>query len=585
MPDAALPLGLLLGLGSIFVYLTSGYGTSMLALWVAGLVTLVVYFWSRSAPAPRFPGRELIVPPALMLGFAPLYLALVHRWPVQVSSDETAIMDVARQYAAQPNVDPFGLSTYLARPALLFLAWGDLGELIGGIDLFHMRLLHGAFGLLTIGASYLLFRQLLPRGWAVFAACVLGFSHAFFMISRLAMRENTAVLLEVIALALLLWGLRNDHMLSTFLGGFVAGLCFYVYFPARATFFVWVLFLIVLGVLFRSEFPARRIAKAGLIGSVGFLLMASPVVIAESKQPDTPGSLPQKETLLIYPEARELQRTWVFESTVAGGMWKNISWGLTTFNNKIADHGFIYENKGHGFVDPLTGIFVWVGVLAVGIRLFRRRGDPGELLALCGFIVLWLSFAFLINKAPNYTRLLITLPFVAYFVAVTTRFLAGRVQLLAADWRPQWADRARMGFVGVTITALAALNLAIAWDFIQEGRKNGEPIGSTGRYIESHRDVPGKKFYLAADDGSYMYYTFGNSFSDRLRLFAHDGQVGQNILPGNLNGFEASPPFAIFMTRALWTVAERDLMASYPNAQLHDVMPDGSRVVLEVPAS
>ena len=75
VPDAALPLGLLLGLGSIFVYLTSGYGTSMLALWVAGLVTLVVYFWSRSAPAPRFPGRELIVPPALMLVFAPLYLA------------------------------------------------------------------------------------------------------------------------------------------------------------------------------------------------------------------------------------------------------------------------------------------------------------------------------------------------------------------------------------------------------------------------------------------------------------------------------------------------------------------------------
>ena len=318
VPDSALPLGLLLGLASILVYITTGYGTSMLALWVASFVTLTVYFWSRSAPAPRFPRREVVVPPALMLAFAPLYLALVHRWPVQVSSDETAIMDVARQYAVQPNVDPFGLSTYLARPALLFLAWGDLGELIGGIDLFHMRLLHGAFGLLTIGASYLLFRQLLPRGWAVFAAGVLGLSHAFFMISRLAMRENTAVLVEVIALALLLWGLRNDHMLSTFLGGFVAGLCFYVYFPARATFPVWVLFLILLGVLFRSEFPVRRIVRAGLIGTAGFLLMASPIVIAESKAPDTAGSLPQKETLLIYPEARELQRTWVFESKRCG---------------------------------------------------------------------------------------------------------------------------------------------------------------------------------------------------------------------------------------------------------------------------
>lgn len=584
MPDSALPLGLLLGLGSILVYLTTGYGTSMLALWVASLVTLTAYFWSRSAPVPRFPRREVIVPPALMLAFAPLYLAAVHRWPVQVSSDEVAIMDVAQQYAAQPNVDPFGLSTYLARPALLFLAWGDLGELIGGIDLVHMRLLHGAFGLLTIGASYLLFRQLLPRGWAVFAACVLGLSHAFFMISRLAMRENTAVLLEVIALALLLWGLRNDHMLSTFLGGFVAGLCFYVYQPARATFPVWVMFLIVLGVLFRSEFRVRRIVRAGLIGAVGFVLMATPLLYAESKAPYVPGSVQQKETLLLYPEAREVQKDWVFESSVAAGMWKNISWGLTTFNSKIVDHGFIYLNEGHGFVDPLTGIFLWVGVLFVGIRLFRRRGDPGELFALCTFVVLWLSFAFLINKAPNYTRLLITLPFVAYFVAVATRFLAGRVQLIASEWRPQRADQARMGFVGVTIAALAALNLAIAWDFIQDGRKNGDAIGSTGRYIESHRDVKGKKFYLAADDGSYKYYSFGNSYSDRLRLFAHDGQIGQQIPPDGLNGFKASPPFAIFMTRALWTVAQKDLMASYPNAQLHDVMPDGSRVVLEVPA-
>ena len=33
-----------------------------------------------------------------------------------------------------------------------------------------------------------------------------------------------------------------------------------------------------------------------------------------------------------------------------------------------------------------------------------------------GFVVLWLSFALLVNKAPNYTRLLITLPFVAYLV-------------------------------------------------------------------------------------------------------------------------------------------------------------------------
>ena len=71
-----------------------------------------------------------------------------------------------------------------------------------------MRLLHALFGLLTIAAMYVLMRQLLPRGWAIFATCIFGVSHSFFMISRLAMRENTAVLVATVAFALLLWGLR-----------------------------------------------------------------------------------------------------------------------------------------------------------------------------------------------------------------------------------------------------------------------------------------------------------------------------------------------------------------------------------------
>ena len=66
------------------------------------------------------------------------------------------------------------MSFYLNRPALLFIGWGKLGELLGGFDLFHMRLLHALFGLLTIAAVYVLMRQLLPRGWAIFATCIFG---------------------------------------------------------------------------------------------------------------------------------------------------------------------------------------------------------------------------------------------------------------------------------------------------------------------------------------------------------------------------------------------------------------------------
>ena len=107
------------------------------------------------------------------------------------------------------NVDPFGVSTYLSRPAGLFVVWGKLGELIGGIDLFHMRLLHAVVGLATVGVCYALFRLMLPRTWAAFATILVAASHSLFMLSRLAMRENTALLAVVLSLTLLLWGLRR----------------------------------------------------------------------------------------------------------------------------------------------------------------------------------------------------------------------------------------------------------------------------------------------------------------------------------------------------------------------------------------
>ncbi len=123
------------------------------------------------------------------------------------------------------------------------------------------------------------------------------------MISRLAMRENTAVLAEVVALALLLWGLRNDHELATFLGGVVAGVGFYVYFPARITFPLWLLYLVGVAFLLRSRFPRRRLVELGAIATAGLVLMAAPLTIAESRIP-VGDKQPNQETLLIFDQAR-----------------------------------------------------------------------------------------------------------------------------------------------------------------------------------------------------------------------------------------------------------------------------------------
>jgi hypothetical protein len=575
----AFAIGALAGAASLLIYRSNGYSRTMLWLWLLGLAGLSVFFWSRNRALPRVTRRDFLAPLGLMAVFSPLYLLALYRWPVQVSGDEVAIVDVAEDYAQPQGVDPFGLSYYLSRPVLLFLAWGKLGELFGGFDLYHMRLLHAVFGLLTIAATYALLRQLLPRSWAIFASAVLGSSHAFLMISRLAMRENTAVLVAVVGFALLLWGLRNEHALATFLGGVVAGLGFYVYFPARVTMPIWLAFLVLLGLTSRRTFPVRRLVLAGSIALAGFLLMATPITIAESKIQSVPGpsdSEPQRETLMIYADAREKQRQWVFAPTVWEGYKKNVDWGLGTFNNKVADEGFIYRNAGHGFVDPLTGILLWLGVGLLLVRLVRRRADEGVLLAVSGFLILWLSFAFVVNKAPNYTRLLVTLPFVAYLVTQAVRWLAGR-------W--QSVPRASAVITAGALTALVCWNLAIAWDFVQDGRRDGEVIGSTGRYVTAHSDRPNQKFFITAPGGGWDYYSYGHSiaYENRLKMFAaRDEQVPPAVDLNSLGAFASQAPFALFLRREAYDQVAQQLIQRYPSGRVRNVIPSGTHVVFEV---
>ncbi len=571
----ALWLGLACGLAALVDYERSGYDRGMLALWLASVVLLAAFFASRSRSWPRIALLDVLLPGALVAAISPLYVAALYRWPVQVNSDEVAVMSAAKSYATLTGVDPFGVSWYLSRPALLFIGWGKLGNLLGGIDLYHMRLLHTLCGLLVIAASYALLRQVLPRSWALVATLIFGTSHAFFMLSRLAMRENTAVLCEVVAFALMLWGLRQNHELATFLGGLAAGLGFYVYFPSRIAFPLWILFLVGLAFLYRSHFPRRRVFVLGSIAVAGVVLMAAPITIAESKI-SAVMKQPNKETLLVYKEAREVQRAWVFKATEWEGYKHNVKAGLTTFNNKTEDHGWIYENRGHGFVDPLSGILLWLGAGIVGLALWRRRDDDGAFLMLGGFLVLWLVFAFVINKAPNYTRLLITLPFVAYLVTVAIRWLATR-----------WTSvrYAPVAVVGSILTAIVVWNLAIAWDFIQKGRDFGEPIGSTGRYVDAHRDIPGQKFFVStpsANAGDLSYFSYGPA-EDRLRIFTPETtQVQTSVDPSQLASFSASPPFALFMRRRAWSSSAVFLAGRYPQGRLRNIVPEGTHVVFEV---
>jgi hypothetical protein len=572
-PLAGIAVGLLLGLISLVVYIAEGYSRGMLWIWFAALVVLSVAFWFRSRALPQIALADVGIAGGLVALASPLYLLVLSRWPVQVGSDEITVMDVSKTYAHAANVDPFGVSAYFTRPAGLFVIWGNLGELIGGVELFHMRLLHALVGLLTVGICYALFRLMLPRTWAAFATILVAASHSLFMLSRLAMRENTALLAVVLSFTLLLWGLQKKHELATFLGGVVAGLGFYVYHPGRVAYPIWIVFLLGLGLLYKHRFPRRTLLRLGAVVTVGAVLAAGPIFYAESQIPS--GQVNgQRDGLLIYKEARVQQQGWVFAPSEWEGYKKNVSFGLGTFNSTVVDHAWIYPNYGHGFVDPLTGILLWVGVGVVGIALIRRRReDEGALLMLGGFLVLWLSFAFLVNKAPNYTRLLITLPFVAFLVTEAVRWMVGR-------WRsiPRGPAVLAAGFLGVIVV----WNLAIAWDYVQVGRRNGDPIGSTGRYVEARKDNAGQIFYLASTP-EQPYWEWGHHMP-RVTYFAKDQNQVAAVDPNSLSGFGAPPPFSLLMRREVWQTAATGLTDRYPRGRVRNITPDGARVVFEVPS-
>jgi 4-amino-4-deoxy-L-arabinose transferase-like glycosyltransferase len=576
--------GVLLGAVSLAVYGRDGYSRGMLLVWLAGLVTLGLYFWKESSALPRLALRDVVAAGALVALFAPLYVAHLYDWPVQVISDEPTIMDVSQQYSSSAGVDPFGVTDFQIRPALLFVFWGHAGKLLGGIDLAHMRLLHALIGLIAIGASYALFRQLLPRPWAFFAGCLFGFNHAYLLISRLAMRENTAVLAEVVALALLLRGLRHGHVFSTYVGGIVAGIGFYTYHPGRAAILLWLLFLLLLGLLYRSRFPLRRIGRFGAIACAGFVMMAGPLLIAESKAPPVAREVDPMAQLLITSKGRELQRDWVSADSVWAGYRKNVEFGLTTFNNKVVDHGWIYVNPGHGFVDPLTGILVWIGVAAVGFLYVRRRrqNEPWPLLMLSSFLALWIAYAFLINQAPKYPRLLIILPFVAYLVTEAVRLLGRNLERGLSRLGRRPSRLPSVGLAAVAVAVIATWNLAIAWDFVDRGRKEGEPIGSTGRYIASH---PSEDVYLVADQsGPYPYFTWGYEGWWHLWLarFSPEVRLREIVTSNELRSLRPQPPFALLMSRQFLYAAERDLVLRYPHGRVRNILPGGRLVVFEV---
>ena len=231
-------------------------------------------------------------------------------------------------------------------------------------------MVHSCFGVGSALLAYGLFRQFLQPFRAGILALMLGANHALFAISRMAMRDNTGLFLELLALLLLVRGFMQRSRAMTFVGGAVTGLTFYTYFPSRITLILWMMVLGGLWVLRPGRRAFATVATYGGICLLGWAMVTAPMLIASARHKDQAFGY-QRQQFLFYPEGRQLEQQWTGAATPEAAWKQNISQGLMTFNGTMHDQGYIYANYGHGFVDPATGALLWVGFIVAAVRLVR----------------------------------------------------------------------------------------------------------------------------------------------------------------------------------------------------------------------
>ena len=574
----------LAALGSILYFLV-GYSILIPLLWILSIAITGTYFYKKPKSKRNFKEikYDLLIIILLIIFFAPLYFYNLYEIPYQVNGDEIVIMSWQKKLTNGQH-DIFSLSDYWGFPSLVFVFTGSIGKLLGGVNLLNSRLVHAFFGLLIIPSSYVLFRTIARRKIAIGGAIILGTSHTLVAVSRAAMRDNLALLGGILALTLWLYGLKKKSYLHIFIGGCFAGLNWYGYYPGRSTIVVLFLFSASLFIFSRHKYRFQNILKIASVIFLGFALVTLPLLTTTIKQKDEhlEGSMYfQKMASLLYPEGRQLQKEWFDAKSTSEGIKINIINGLTIYNNFVEDTSSNYWNPGHGFLDPLTGIFLWIGFLVI---FFKRKKDEKSFLFLIGFLFYLLLFSSIVNRSPNYLRSLVTLPFVCYLAAVGLNKLSTLIEKLQKKFKINQNFHLRTIVFIIFLIGIIFWNFTIFQDHYKRGFNGVNEVGATIRHMEERSNNKEHSFYLLGDNKKYKYYHHGNFDMEHTYWFINSvkGNNQAQVLPPDETHKIKSPPFTIFMTDNLWNVKKDTLTQKYPNFTIHKTKAYGNRVAIEV---
>jgi len=576
--------GAILALAAAFAYLYQGFTAVIFICWAVGLTVYASAFFKRPNPFwQRFARSDVVAISALYALSLPIYLWSVYTFPLRLNSDESVLLCAEQQYVGKGLVDIFGLSDYFGFQLFPFLLQGWLAQALGGVDLYHVRLLNALTGTIIVACSYVFFRSLGLK-WPL-AACgtlFVCFNHSLIVISRIASRTNGGLLVEILTLTCLYVGFQKKSNFATCIGGLFAAVAFNVYYSARLVLPIWLLFLLLL-VRFKPGFYTRtELVRLGCVFVTSFTLCVAPLVAGLLREPQFAQDAMnyQSGTCLLFAQGR------LFATDRWGkdGIAHCITSGLTVFNNTVEDQAYIYPNKGNGFVDPISGVLLWLGV----IRVFSTfRGKPAAILMLSGFFFEYLAYALLTFPSPNYTRCLVMLPFAGYFVARAIGSLgwAGTKIVASRKWL-HWRNCHRALMVSFCLAIIFA-NLKALFEFAPSNEFGGRDLGTTARYLECQKQIPGHLFVVVVDvDHPYfqrlsLVDDYVPTCYSNTQPYISTNQDLKLFTPQDLDTVQLSPPFSILMNGDVWKDKGIKLQQKYPLLTMHAIDPEDDLIVCE----
>lgn len=563
VPRKFLNLGITLAVIGFFVNLIEGYSILIPVLWILSIISVGFYFFIRSPKIKwsiQLEKADIIYPIALVIIFAPLYLLFLYQIPYQINTDEILLTGLTESRSITPTL--LGLSNYVHIPSFIFVLYRFFLSFQGEINIENVRAFHATSGLIIIIVSYFFFKMFRSWQFAFAGAALLGSGHVFLAISRMALIHNPAVLIELLSLIFLISGLKKKSAFYSYLGGIIAGLSFYNHITSTIIIILWACLIAISALFYRDKFRLKTLIKHSLISLLGIIIVALPFFMSYLKLPlDSPSYY--KKQLLIFPEGGQQLYGKNYLDIIESEAIKVI----TIFNNNLPDANNIYPNPGHGFVDPITGVLVWLGF---AIILFKRRKNLEESLIISSFLLILAIFSFIVNKAPHYNRMQIVLPFTVFLSLEAIRAISNKLYMFR-----------KYIFIGL-VSTIFILNLSIYLDFINRGFTQGDVFGATIRYVEKRKNIPRHTFLIATNEKS-RYFTW---YDDWITPLQSKSQTVTVLDPNSLENKDISNlykgNFTLFLNADIWEKAKMNLTNIYPNLVIHNMMPNGSKIAIEV---